>query len=125
MIKLDNYTMGREKLYPLTKEQLENACDLLAAVHYLMGLLGIEEFKLSSGYRPSHYNKAAGGAARSGHLTCEAIDISDPGNEIGKKILERLDLLEKCGLYLEDISYTENWLHLQIRPTSRRVFRPY
>jgi hypothetical protein len=90
-----------------------------------MGLLGVEDFELSSGFRPAHFNKAAGGSARSGHLTCEAIDIKDPNNEIGKKILDRLDLLEKCGLYLEDISYTPQWLHLQIRPTSRRVFRPY
>lgn len=117
--------MGREKIFPLNKDQLENACNLLLRVHYLMGLLGIKEFSLSSGYRPGHFNKSAGGAARSGHLTCEAIDIKDVSGEIGQAIMDNLDLLEKCELYLEDLSYTEKWVHLQTRPTRNRVFKPY
>ena len=124
MIKLSDYLMGREKICPLTKGQLESACELLGAVGYLFGKLNIEPI-LSSGYRPSHFNKIAGGAARSGHLTCEAIDIKDPDGSIAKLLMSNLELLEHLGLYLEDPEYTKNWVHLQTRPTLRRVFKPY
>lgn len=124
MIKLSDYLMGREKIYPLTKCQLENACDLLGALGYLFGALNIKP-ELSSGYRPSHFNKAAGGSARSGHLTCEAIDIRDFDGSIAKLLLDNLELLEQLGLYLEDPSYTKGWIHLQTRPTLKRVFKPY
>jgi hypothetical protein len=124
MIKLADYCMGREKIYPLTKGQLESACDLLASVGFLFGKLGIDPI-LSSGYRPAHFNKVAGGSARSGHLTCEAIDIRDTDGSIAKLLLDNLELLEQLGLYLEDPLYTIGWIHLQTRPTLRRVFKPY
>ena len=125
MISLDQYLMGREKIYPVNKDQLESAAELLLRVHYFFGLLGIKDFKLSSGYRPGSFNKAAGGSSRSGHLTCEAIDIADPDGKIGLLIMYNLDLLKECELYLEDLSYTEKWTHLQTRPTKNRVFKPY
>lgn len=124
MIKLSDYCMGREMLYPLTKGQLESACDLLGAIGFLFGKLEIDPI-LSSGYRPDNFNKSVGGAKRSAHLTCEAIDIKDTDGSIAKLLLDNLDLLERLGLYLEDPSYTIGWVHIQTRPTQRRVFKPY
>lgn len=61
------------------------------------------------------------------HLSCQAVDISDP-----KKVLQRWchsneNLLAEIGLWMEDFSYTPTWIHFQtIPPTSnRRFFKPW
>jgi hypothetical protein len=119
--------MGRDKQFPLDDTQKRNAAELLARVNFFLGLLRIKDAKVSSGYRPSAINKAAGGAARSGHITCEAVDIHDPDGSIGLLIMNNLDIMEECGLYLEHLDYTKGWIHLSTRkPASgNRIFRPY
>jgi hypothetical protein len=126
MIKLEQYLMGRDKIYPINDKQRANAIDLLVRVHYLFGLLRIKDFKLTSGYRPGSFNKVAGGAARSGHISCEAIDIADPDGSIDLLIMNNLNVLEECGLYLEHPDATPGWSHLQTRQplSGNRVFRP-
>jgi hypothetical protein len=81
---------------------------------------------VSSGWRPGIFNKKAGGANNSAHITCEAIDIHDADGEFAKWCLDNLDVLEKAGLYMEDPSRTIGWVHLQTRaPASgKRVFLP-
>ena len=117
--------MGREKEYPLDKVHYFNAANLLARVNYFLGLLRIKDVKMTSGYRPGRFNKVAGGSARSGHISCEAIDIADTDGSIGLLIMNNLDLMEECGLYLEHLDYTPGWVHLQTRKTQNRVFKPY
>lgn len=119
--------MGRDSEYPPSPEMLSNANSLLNRVEGLCYDLGIvlKEEDLSSGYRPGKYNKAAGGSARSTHLTCQALDLKDPLKKITNKILEAPHLLEKWGIYMEDPSYTKTWVHLQTRPTKNRIFKPY
>lgn len=124
MIKLDEFLMGRDAQYALSTEQALNAASLLAAINYIRGRYG-KPMSVSSGYRPGHFNKAAGGAERSSHLTCEAIDIRDVDGEFAAWCLANQDELEKAGLYMEDPSYTKGWVHLQTRKTSQRIFKPY
>jgi hypothetical protein len=125
MISLEEFLMGREGEYPLTLELALNAASLLAAVNYIRGVYG-KPMKVSSGYRPGHFNTSAKGAKKSPHLTCEAIDLLDPDQSISKWCLTHLSELEKAGLYLEEPAHTKGWAHLQTRsPASgNRVFSP-
>lgn len=79
---------------------------------------------VSSGYRPGRFNKAAGGASRSSHMTCEAVDFKDADGSLAKWCLANLTVLKDAGLYLENPTKTVGWLHVQIRPTKNRVFNP-
>jgi uncharacterized protein YcbK (DUF882 family) len=127
MILLADYLMGRDKQYPVNEQQLRNACDLLVRVNSFLLRIGYFGKTCTSGYRPGHFNKKAGGAARSGHLVCSAIDIEDTDLKLAAEVLRNMDLLEEYGLYLENVSYTKGWVHLQsYAPASgNRVFIPY
>ncbi len=78
----------------------------------------------SSGYRTKEHNADVGGRPYSAHLTCEAADFEDPKHELRNFCLEHLILLETIGLWMEDPSYTLDWIHLQSRPAHQRVFIP-
>lgn len=112
---------GRDVEYPLTPELESNLVKLLEALNKLRALWK-KPMVVTSGYRPGHYNKSAGGAKNSAHLTCEAADISDLGGELKKFCTP--EILKKCGLYMEDPGSTPSWAHLQIRPTRSRIFTP-
>ncbi len=118
--------MRRDIQYPPTPEMLASANTLLAKIEGLFYDLGIDlnDDDVSSGYRPGHYNKTAGGSAKSSHLLCLALDLKDPNKKLAKAVLAAPHLLEKWGLYLEDPKYTINWLHLQTRATRKRIFIP-
>lgn len=110
---------------PPTTDMLINAGLLIQRVNKLLRHWS-DKVKVSSGYRPPVYNKAAHGATNSAHLTCEAVDISDPDGKLGKFIMENQWLLSLANVYMEDPSRTPTWVHLQIRPTksNNRVFKP-
>lgn len=120
MITRDEILMGRDKEYPLTPELEANLVKLLEAVNKLRKLYN-KPMYVSSGYRPGKYNKAAGGAKNSSHLTCQAVDFKDNDGKI--KEFCTIEILEKCGLYMEDPTKTKTWAHLQIRPTKNRIFK--
>ena len=65
-------------------------------------------------------------AMGSSHLYGCAVDIADPDGKLGKWLLEHKDLLEKCGLWMENPEKTKGWSHLQsYAPKSmNRVFNP-
>lgn len=131
MISLTEFLMGREKQSPLSVEQALNAADLLSRVNYLFGRLNLRA-AVTSGYRPSVVNYVNNGAKKSAHLSCQAIDLLDHHGKIGILLSKRTDLLEECGLYLENPSFTKKekdgtityWTHLQSRPTKNRIFNP-
>lgn len=138
MITRDEILMGREKEYPLTMELAINLADFMGSINYIRGRYG-RPLSTSSGYRPGHYNKDAGGAKDSTHLYCLASDSSDHKKVIreidGKKYLigefanwclDNLKELEIAGLFMEDPRYTDGWVHLQKRtpPSLKRVFIP-
>lgn len=113
--------MNRETEYPLTSEIEKNLEKLLIAVNKLRELYG-KPMIVSSGYRPGKYNNAAGGAKNSSHLTCEAVDFKDSDGKLKTWITS--DILIRCGLYMEHPDNTPSWVHVQIRPTKNRIFKP-
>lgn len=117
--------MGRDTEFPLSGELEENLTHLLAAVNLFRNTYG-KPMVVSSGYRPGSYNTRAGGAAKSAHVTCEAVDFRDRDGSLAEYCLSNLPLLEKCGLYLENPVYTVGWVHLQTRApkSGSRVFNP-
>lgn len=121
MISREEVLMGRDKEFPLTPELETNLSNLLIAVNKLRSLYG-KPIYVSSGYRPDHYNWDAHGASNSPHITCQAVDFKDQDNKIKEWLTPKI--LEECGLYQEDPKYTPTWVHVQIRPTKNRVFKP-
>ena len=117
--------MGREAQFPLTPEMKQNLDLLLISVNRLRALWG-KPLIVSSGYRPGAYNAQAGGAKASNHMICAAVDFKDPEQKLAKWLISRLDVLEACGLYMEDPSATPTWCHVQIKPpgSGRRIFKP-
>ena len=123
MITRAEVLMGRDKVHPLTEIQESNLARLLTALNIVRRSYG-KPLVVSSGYRPAAINAAAGGAKRSAHMTCEACDFADPDKKFAEWCQANLDVLIRAGLYLEDPDFTPNWVHLQIRPTKNRIFKP-
>jgi uncharacterized protein YcbK (DUF882 family) len=123
MITLDEFLMGRDKQYPLTEDQQKNATDILCRVNYLLGWLRTST-RVTSGYRPGHFNRQANGAKNSNHLTCQAVDLADPKGLIGKQLSENKHILEECGLWMENPAKTKGWVHLDTKMRKNRIFNP-
>lgn len=117
--------MGRDKEYPLSEQLEENLGILLTSINTLLSLYQ-KDVKVSSGYRPGHYNTDAGGAQNSAHSTCQAIDFFDLDGAMDMYCLANLPILKRCGLYLEAPTSTIGWTHVSSRrPASgARVFIP-
>lgn len=130
---LDDYFMGRDTKYAadLTDQLRANAIITVARVNNLLaavgGVIDISGLYVTSGWRPPSVNASTPGAARtSRHMTCEAVDLSDPFGTLGEFLFDNQQLLELFDLYLESPTATKGWTHLQtIAPGSgNRVFRP-
>lgn len=123
MITRDEVLMGRDREYPLSHELEGNLIRLLLALDIFRAAYRRPMY-VSSGYRPGHYNTAAGGAEKSAHPQCEACDFHDPDGALKHFALANLELLERAGLYMEEPARTPTWIHLQTRPTPYRIFTP-
>lgn len=125
MISVDSILMSRAKFDELPADLKANVKRLHSALFDLETAHG-KPFVVTSGYRPPEANKAAGGAAKSAHMTCEACDLSDPDGKLWAWCLQNLELLTGLGLYLEDKRWCKGWVHFQIRvPKSKnRIFMP-
>jgi hypothetical protein len=121
MITRDEILMGRDKDHPLTPELESNLSDLLIKINKIRSAYG-KPLIVSSGYRPGSFNTAAGGAKRSLHMICKAIDFKDPKGEIDAWCDANQDLLESLGMWQEHPDATKNWCHLDIgdRPIKAR-----
>lgn len=122
-ITRDEVLMGREKDYPLTAELEKNLARLLVSLNQLRQAYG-EIMKVSSGYRPGHYNLAAHGAPHSLHKDCRACDFADPEGKLDAWCMANLDVLRKAGLQLEAPSHTPGWTHLDLGTRPNTVFNP-
>ncbi len=127
MITLKDYLTAsgsypdREKHKELTEDYLKNAEELLTAVNsFLDEIKWTGSRKVSSGFRPSAANSAAGGAKKSLHMTCQAVDLAD--DNLAKECEKHPKSLKKYGLFLEDPASTKGWCHLDISKT--RADRP-
>lgn len=122
-----DYWKGRDKAYAseLTDEIRANAAKTIALVLDLLAEYGTE-LPVTSGWRPSAINKAAGGARKSKHMTGQACDLADPKGDFGRWCLANVDVLERLGLWAEHPDYTETWVHVQTIPpaSGRRFYRP-
>ena len=81
MITLEDYFMGRDKLFPaeLTEEMWGNAVTTIERANLLLERAGLQR-GVNSGWRPASVNAAVRNAAkRSKHIHCLAIDIDDDG----------------------------------------------
>lgn len=62
------------------------------------------------------------------HLSCEAVDLADADDKLKAwlKTPEGLKAMEEIGLWQEDPSATDTWVHVQCCPpkSGKRVFMP-
>lgn len=140
MITLPDYWMGRDVAHAaaLTDKIIVNATLLLGRVNLLLAWAYGEHVTpaldahtgthVASGWRPPAINDATStAAAKSKHLSGEAIDLRDSGTrDLARWCLRNLDALEEIGLWMEDPQWTPSWVHLQIVPpgSRRRVYVP-
>ena len=77
---------------------------------------------ITSGSRCEKHNKKIGGSKNSNHVKGLALDLmrTDALEDFSLKNLETLDI------YIEDLAYTKNWIHVQIVPpkSKQRIFKP-
>lgn len=122
MITKKDVLMGRDVEFPLTEELSNNLTTLVYKINALEAICPFK-FKISSGYRPGRYNKAAGGASKSSHLSCEAVDLIDRNGAIKLWCVKNIAKLSEIGLYMEDPARTPTWCHLQTRKTKGNPFK--
>lgn len=133
MLKLsvEKFLMGRIKEEELTPEMKADMYDLLDKVNRL--LLDFytrnpdeHERIITSGYRSPTANAAAGGAKKSKHMLCQAVDISDNNEKLDKWLTHFPEKLSEYDLYREHPDYTKHWVHFSIiSPKSKkRTFIP-
>lgn len=123
LITVSEYLMGRATIEQLEFEQASNMHGLISVVNSI--LLDFGEFrKVNSGFRRPEDNKAAGGAKKSAHMTCEAVDLEDKDGMLKAFLTE--EVCEKYDVYREVESATPSWCHIQTRPTrsGARIFKP-
>lgn len=127
MITIRDYFMGREGLIPKGQEEeiFGNARITVARASELLSAFG-EDRKVTSGYRPASINKAQGGAPNSLHMYALAVDLSDPDRRLGAWCLANPKRLEEIGLWVESLTSTPGWVHVQCRPpkSGKRFFIP-
>lgn len=126
MVTLEEYLMGRDKLYPLTDQMKLDADITVERVNHLLERFGSYR-KVTSGYRPAAINATIPNAAKhSNHMICRACDLHDPLGDLDKWCNDHLDILGEIGLWLEAEHTTPSWCHVQITPpaSGHRVFLP-
>jgi ribosomal protein S18 len=97
MITLKDYFMGHDKdpqyKYELDDYKYNNAVILISKINRLEEKLNQFKYEVTSGWRPKVYNKQIGGALRSNHVICRAIDIKDVDNLLGNYLKENVKVL--------------------------------
>lgn len=125
-ISVTEYLMGRAKVEELSSELLGNLNTIVPRANELLEAFG-EYRGVNSGYRrPADNAQVASPKAKSPHLVCAAVDLEDKDRKLSEFCLNNLDLLEKIGLWMEDVKSTPTWVHVQCyAPRSgHRVFEP-
>ena len=125
-LSFDELLMNRHWEYPITELEAVNMARVWFRVNKLLVQYpaNLTPPLVSSGYRPGHYNTQAGGAPKSTHLSCEAVDVADPGNGLDQWLDANPLKLVDCELWREAPERTNSWVHLDIRPRKTRTFSP-
>jgi hypothetical protein len=123
----------------IEKIHIENAYVLIENVNLFCKKLE-EVYKIVFTYENFPTNTGQGyrmpsvkyGASASAHKVGMALDIPNKivsNLPLGYNKIAELPNIEKflieCNLYMEDASYTPFHTHLQIRKSTRRIFKPY
>src|SRR5262245_61737990 len=114
----EEYWMGRAGTHStdLTTEIVANAAILVERVKKLLKVFG-EDRAITSGWRPPSVNAATpNAAAKSKHMTGQAIDLEDHDGDLDQWCLDNPDILAEHQLWQEHPSATKNWCHLQSVP---------
>lgn len=126
MISIQEYLMGRADEATMEPGLRANMRLLLERMNKVRAAYA-KPMIVTSGYRRKEDNdKTANAAAKSKHMTCEAIDIADQNGLLWDWCVANVQLLKSVGLWLEDKRYTPTWVHFQcVAPKSgRRIFIP-
>lgn len=128
LITRDDILMGREREYPLGALEA-NLLDLLMAANDFAAAFHADtgrSLAITSGYRPGHYNKRAGGAPRSAHLRCLAIDWADPDGAVDAWIQRNLARVRTFGFVgVEHPDCTPGWAHTDLVQRYDRHSNPF
>lgn len=134
MITMDQYWMGRDKLYPsdFTDIIQANGHNTVFRVNALLQLFseatGIPMETVASGWRPLAVNQdVANAAEHSHHIDAQACDIRDTSNrDLARWVAANQDKLSMLALWCERFEWTPTWVHFQILPppSGRRFFIP-
>lgn len=141
MITIADYFMGRREKYPLAltpdieREALRTvdlANKLLTQAQtygVTVDIHPVNKSPVSSGWRPPEVNAATpNAAAKSKHMTGQAIDIYDPDGDLDEWLMtgEGQAALVALGLWHEHPAATRGWAHVQTIPprSGRRTFFP-
>jgi uncharacterized protein YcbK (DUF882 family) len=134
MIQLSDYFKAHADSKEITEQVRKNATVLIARVSTLLSLIPIEKPVITSGFRPSSYNKSIGGSLNSAHCYGLAIDLLDSDKKIGEWCISNIAYLVQEGIYMESLCHThrshlpeKRWVHLTTRKpkSGNTVFLPF
>jgi len=112
----------------VTPSVLGNIANFLGSLNGFLEELGLQYTpEISSGFRTSAANSAAGGAKASNHMKGKAADLKDPDGSLDALVASRPDLMRKWKLFQEHPDNTVGWTHLQgegLSDRPSRQFRP-
>lgn len=114
----EDLLMNRDLEYPLSGELEANLLDLLDAANAMAAAYEADTgriLEVRSAYRPGRYNVAAGGARRSAHLYCLAIDWADPDGAVDEWVMANLERMRDFGFVgIEHPDSTVGWSHCDL-----------
>lgn len=111
----------------LTDAIRDNAKITVEKANSLLAEAGMTDGSLRSGWRPAATNAGIpNAAAKSKHMTGQAVDIADEDGALDDFCLAHPEVLESIGLWQEHPASTKGWCHVQIVPprSGNRVFYP-
>lgn len=124
-ITKDEILMGRVKESELSDEMKNNLQILFDKINKVRSAYG-KPMTVTSGlrtmedhlriYKEKGITDKSKIPMKSKHLYCQAVDISDPNQELQKWCKNNIPLLESIGVWMEDFSATHNWCHFQSVP---------
>lgn len=132
---MDELLKGKVELGDLPEDHRANLAILLERINKIRSAYG-KPMTVTSGYRSMedhlriYREKGVTDQSKipmkSRHLSGRAVDIGDGDKKLKEWILDNVALLESVGLWCEDFSTTDNWVHFQTVPpgSGKRFFMP-
>ena len=121
LLQAGSHKWAEKDVDTVTLRNLEDLCRKINALGYKPAMYASS--CLRSMVDQQRVNPKALGSS---HLYGCAVDIKDPDGKLAQWLKANTAKLEKCGLWMEDPTYTKGWCHLQTyAPKSmNRYFKP-